>query len=128
MPDSNARTNEQLRDEVRSLRAHIAELESRKFDQRTRAWLEHSPVCTEIVDLDFNLQYMNGAGADNLDIDDIRSNYGRPYPFDFHPKAFRDRMTGNLNRVVETGAIVTQEAPVVDTDGNEIWFHSTLDP
>ncbi len=128
MPDKSAKTNEQLLDEIRSLRELVARLESRESEWQTHEWLEHSPVCTKIVSLDFDLLYMSRAGVDSLNIDDITPYYGKPYPFDFYPQAFRDRMTGNMNKVVRTGEIITQEAPVVDIDGNEIWFHSTLVP
>lgn len=33
----------------------------RESERQSRAWLEHSPVCTKIVDLDFNLQYETSA-------------------------------------------------------------------
>ncbi len=97
-------------------------------ERRIRAWLEHSPVCTKIVDLKFNLQYMSYAGVRGLNIADITQYYGKPYPFDFFPKAFRDSMTKNLEKVRDTGEVATQEAPVSDTDGNTLWFHSTLVP
>lgn len=100
----------------------------RDSERRSRAWLEHSPVCTKIVDLDFNLQYMSSAGVESLHIDDITAYYGKPYPFEFYPQQFRDRMTENLERVVKTGEVVTQEAFVLDLDGAETWFHSTLVP
>ncbi len=97
-------------------------------EKNSRAWLEHSPVCTKIVDLDFNLQYMSTAGIDGLNIDDITTFYGKPYPFDFYPESFRSLMIGNLERVKETGEIIEQEGSVVDVDGSELWFHSTLVP
>jgi PAS domain S-box-containing protein len=97
-------------------------------ERQSRAWLEFSPVCTKIVDLDFNLQYMSNAGVKGLQIDDITPYYGRPYPFDFYPEPFRDQMTNNLERVKETGEIATQEGSVVDIEGNDVWFHSTLVP
>jgi len=100
----------------------------RDSERRSRAWLENSPVCTKIVDLDFNLQYMSSAGIKNLHVDDITPFYGKPYPFDFYPKSFRNVMSENMKRVVETGEIATQEAPVVDKYGNELWFHSTIVP
>ena len=105
-----------------------AEERLRDSERRSRAWLENSPVCTKIVDLDFNLQYMSSAGVKDLHIDDITPFYGKPYPLDFYPKSFQDTMSENMRRVVETGEIVTQEAPVVDKEGNELWFHSTLIP
>ncbi len=95
---------------------------------KSRAALENSPVCTKIVDLDFNLQYMSRAGVEGLGIDDITDFYGKPYPLEFYPDSFRTPMTANLKRVKETGDILTQEAAVVDTEGNELWFHSTIVP
>jgi PAS domain S-box-containing protein len=105
-----------------------AEERLRDSEKRSRAWLEYSPVCTKIVDLDFNLQYMSTAGIEGLKIDDITQFYGTRYPFDFYPESFRNRMTGSLAKVKETGEIITQEASVVDIEGNELWFHSTLVP
>jgi len=105
-----------------------AEKELRDSEKKSRTWLEYSPVCTKIVDLDLNLQFMSKAGVEGLRIDDITPFYGKPYPFSFYPKAFRDLMTKNLQKVKNTGEIVTQEAPVVDVEGNEVWFHSTLVP
>ncbi|MBT3201395.1 MAG: PAS domain S-box protein, partial [Phycisphaerales bacterium] len=97
-------------------------------EQRNRAWIEHSPVCTKIVDLDFNLQFMSRAGVDGPGVGDITPFYGKPYPFDFYPESFRNTMTQNLELARDTGEIITQEAPVVDVDGNELWFHSTIVP
>jgi PAS domain S-box-containing protein len=97
-------------------------------EARSRAWLEHSPVCTKIVDLDFNLQYMSSAGVESLHVDDITQFYGKPYPFDFYPESFKKPMTCNLEKVKSTGEVITQEASVVDIDGKELWFHSTLVP
>jgi signal transduction histidine kinase len=37
-------------------------------------------------------------------------------------------MTCNLEKVKSTGEVITQEASVVDIDGKELWFHSTLVP
>ncbi len=81
-----------------------------------------------MVDLEFNLQYMSNAGIKGLNIKDITPYYGKPYPFDFYPESFRNIMTEILKKVKETGDIIAQEAAVVDKDGNELWFHSTLVP
>ena len=97
-------------------------------ERKSRTWLECSPVCTKIVDLDFNLQYMSAAGIEGLKIDDITQFYGKPYPFDFFPESFRNVMTNSLKKVKETGEIITQEASAADIEGNELWFHSTLVP
>ncbi len=90
--------------------------------------LEASPVCTKIVDLDFNLQYMSRAGIEGLNIDDITKFYGKPYPFGFYPETFKNKMTRNLEKSRETGEVIAQEAPIIDTDGNELWFQSTIVP
>ena len=103
--------------------------EKLKFsEKRSLAYLENSPACTKILDLDFNLQYMSKAGVEGLNIDNIEDYYGKPYPFSFYPESFKKEMRGNLVRAKETGETITQEAPVVDVDGNEIWFHSTIVP
>ncbi len=105
-----------------------AEKHLRKSEKKIRTTLENSPVCTKIVDLDFNLQYMSHAGIKALKIDDVTEYYGKPYPFDFFPESFNSIMIKNLEKVRETGEVITLEAPVVDLDGNELWFHSTLVP
>ncbi len=105
-----------------------AEEALKESEKKSRAWIENSPLCTKIVDLDFNLQYMSSSGIRDLKIDDITQFYGKPYPFDFYPESFKKKMTENLERVKETGEIVTQEASVEDIKGDELWFHSTLVP
>jgi len=97
-------------------------------ERKTLSLVEHSPVCTKIVDLDFNLQYMSRAGLEALHIDDAATIYGKPYPLDFFPQAFKDQMKGNLKKVVTTGEVTEQEGSVVDVDGTELWFHSALVP
>ncbi len=96
--------------------------------EQSRVWLDNSPVCTKVVDLDFNLQYMSAAGVNALKINDVTKFYGKPYPFDFFPESFKKNMTKNLKKVKETGEIITGEAPVCDIEGNELWFRATLVP
>jgi PAS domain S-box-containing protein len=105
-----------------------AEDKLRISEERSRSWLEHSPVCTKMVDLDFNLQYMSSAGIEALKVDDITEFYGKPYPFYFYPESFRNAMTENLEKAKKTGEVIIQEESVIDTEGNELWFHSTLVP
>jgi PAS domain S-box-containing protein len=104
------------------------ELKLKDSDKKNRAWLENSPICTKIVDLDFNLQYMSSAGIKSLRIEDITQYYGKPYPFDFYPELFRNFTAKNLEKVRETSEIITQEGSVVDLEENELWFHSTIVP
>ena len=96
--------------------------------EQSRVWLDNSPVCTKVVDLDFNLRYMSAAGIKALKIDDVTKLYGTPYPFDFFPESFKNSMTKNLEKVKETGEIITEEAPIADIEGNELWFQATLVP
>ncbi len=103
-----------------------AEDKLRDSERRNRAWLENSTVCTKVLDLDFNLQYMSRAGIEALRIDDVTQFYGQPYPFSFYPDSFRKTMIRNLEKAKSTGETITQEASVVDIDGNELWYHSTI--
>ncbi len=100
----------------------------RESELLNRSALENSPVCTKIVDLDHNLQYMSSAGTQGLGIENITQYYGKPYPFDFYPESFRKTMTENLEKAGKTGEIITQEAAVFDLEKNEVWFHSTIVP
>jgi len=107
---------------------HATEERLNDYEKKSRAWLEHSPICTKIVDLDFNLQYMSSAGIKDLQIEDITKFYGKPYPLAFYPDSFRNTMNKNLQRVKATGEIISQEASVLDIDGNELWYQSTIVP
>ncbi len=104
------------------------EKELLESERKNRAWIEKSPVCTKILDLDFNLQYMSSAGVQALNIDDITLHYGKPYPLEFYPESFKNKMLESLKKALKTNEVVEQEAPVFDVDGNELWFHSTIIP
>ena len=93
--------------------------------KRSESWIEDSPVCTKIVDLDFNLQFMSKAGYESLQINDIAEYYGKPYPLEFYPESFKDEMTKTINSSRDSGKTMTQEAPILDINGNEVWFHCT---
>lgn len=95
---------------------------------KSQYWLENSPVCTKIVDLDLNLQYMSSAGIRALEIDDITEFYGKPYPLKFSPDPFKTVMINNFKEAKKTGKIIKQEAPIFSSSGKEIWFHSTIVP
>jgi len=96
--------------------------------EQSRIWIDHSPACTKIVDLDFNLQFMSYSGVEALAIDDITKYYGRPYPLEFYPQSFREEMIKSLKKAVDTGDIIVYEGSMVDVNGNELWFHSTISP
>ncbi len=99
-----------------------------RTNDSTLSWLEQSPVCSKIVDLDFKLRYMSSAGAKDLKIEHVEEYYGQPYPLDFYPKSFKSQMTRDLEKVIATETAVTQEASIKNKDGNIIWYRSTLIP
>ena len=66
--------------EKETIKRTHAEESLRDSEKRSRAWLEHSPVCTKIVDRDFNLQFMSSAGIEDLKIDDITKCIFRSIP------------------------------------------------
>jgi len=105
-----------------------AEEKLKNSSKRSRAWLENSPVCTKIIDLDFNLQFMSTAGINGLKIENVETFYGKPFPFDFYSESVKKLIISNLKKVKKTGKIVVQEAPAFDTEGNKLWFHSTFVP
>jgi len=105
-----------------------AEEDLRDSERKRSLWLDCSPVCTKIVDLDLNLQYMSAAGVEQLKIDDITQYYGTPYPFPFYPDSFCKPMIKNLKKAKATGKTVEQEAFVNDIEGNVLWYHSTITP
>ncbi|MBT3279541.1 MAG: PAS domain S-box protein [Phycisphaerales bacterium] len=105
-----------------------AQEQIRQSEGKLRAYLEHSPVCTKILDLDFNLQYMSNAGVKALNIEDVNEFYGKPYPFSFYPDSFKTQMIESLETACATGQSVAQEASVYDLDGKKLWFHSTITP
>ncbi len=90
--------------------------------------LEASPVCTKIVDLDFNLKYMSSAGVQDLNIVDITEYYGKPYPFSFYPELFRASMADSMAKVKLHGEVVNQEGVVTDLEGKKQYYLSTLAP
>ncbi len=90
--------------------------------------LEASPICTKIVDLDFNLQYMSSAGVNDLNISDITEYYGQPYPLAFYPESFRTQMTDSMMKVKLHGEVLHHEGAVHDLEGNEQHYFSTIVP
>lgn len=105
-----------------------SEEELKESERKRSIWLESSPACTKVIDLDLNLQYMSQAGVSGLGIDDVTTLYGKPYPFGFFPESFKKTMTANMKEAIDTGEINALEAPVLDLRGNVLWFHSTVIP
>lgn len=115
------------------LRARVKVLENAKserdyFEKQRKVLLDNSPVCTKIVDLDYNLQYMSAAGINALDISDVTELYGKPFPLEFYPELSKKRMVENLDKAKKTGEVITFETDLITSDGRKIWYHSTLVP
>jgi len=125
MEKAHSRTNSS--DKVIALNI-VSAIGSNLFAKEAMLALEYSPTCTEILDRDFNLQYMNPSAMTLLNIDDTASFYGQRYPYYFYPQNFREQMTGNLNEAVKTDKVIVMEASVVDTTGKELWLSSTIIP
>ncbi len=106
----------------------LAGRELRDADRKSKAWLDHSPMCTKVIDKDLNLQFMSRAGIRDLKLDDISEHYGKPYPLSFYPEEFRNNMTACLKRSMTTCEVNTLESSIVDTEGRTLWFHSTVVP
>jgi len=104
-----------------------AERELRDAELRSRTLLEGSPICHKIIDLDSRLLYMSTAGVKQLKISDIRPFYGCTYPPDFYPESMRAPLIEHLERA-KAGEISSLESPVLDMDGDEVWFHTTFVP
>ena len=102
------------------------QVDSGTTDKRSYAWLENSPVCTKILDADFNLQYMSSAGVKALKINRIEEYYGKPYPFEFFPESARKEVTDLLQKVKNECEVITGETPVYDVDGQRLSFQSTF--
>jgi len=100
----------------------------KESEEKNRQWIQNSPICTKIVDLDFNLQFMSDSGVKDLKIDDITKFYGQPYPLDFYPDSFKKPMVENLKKAKETGEVIKQVAYVTDIEGNKLWYNSTIVP
>ncbi|MBU4264353.1 MAG: response regulator [Proteobacteria bacterium] len=105
-----------------------AEEKLKESDKRIRSWLEYSPVCTKILDRNFNMQYMSSACINNLQIEDITQFYGKQFPFDCYPEPTRNVIIKNLETIRETGEIITLETPVFNMERDELWFQSTFVP
>jgi signal transduction histidine kinase/CheY-like chemotaxis protein/ABC-type amino acid transport substrate-binding protein len=97
-------------------------------EKKSLLWLEHSPVCTKILDKDYNLMYMSKSCIKSLEIKDLDSLYCQKYPFDFYPDEFNEKMISNLNKSKETGDVIEQEGFVYNKVNKKIWFHSTIVP
>ncbi len=132
-------TYEELENRFKALESKLEEFENNQHKSEMtehtqcesllsdpQIWIENSPVCTKILDPDFNLQYMSNSGVKDLNIEDITEYYGHPYPFHFYPDSFKIPMISNLKKLKETGEIIELEASTVNLKGEIVWYHSTL--
>jgi len=109
-------------------KATDSEKDLKKLEIKCKDWLENSPVCTKVVDPNFNLQYMSRAGIEALKIRDIDSLYGKTFPLDFYPEEFRKTMCEKLQESKNTGETRIHEGMLLTPDKKELWFESTIAP
>lgn len=107
---------------------NIREKRLKVLVDQSYVWLENSPVCTKIVDLDFNLKYMSKVGRVGLSIKDINKYYGTQYPLDFYPDSFKKQMNHDLKKVLDNGIIATNMGVIISLSGQEKWYYSTILP
>ena len=100
----------------------------KNIEIRSKDWLENSPVCTKVVDTNFNLKYMSKAGVDALKIENINAYYGKSFPLDFYPEEFRQSMCKKLQDSKDTGEVRIHEGMIKTSDKKELWFESTVSP
>ncbi len=130
--DSPSASDDDLAIRVRELEVELAEAkaaesELRASEREARTLLEVSPICNKIIDLDSRLLYMSHAGQQQLKIDNIEPFYGSIYPPEIFPEAMRAPLIEHLEKA-KAGEISSVECPVLDTAGQEHWFHTTFLP
>lgn len=123
---------QQLQARLKELEAGIterkkAEEKLRDAEIMNRTLLEGSPVCTKLIDRDFKLRYMSGAGVKDLKISDIEPYYGQTYPLKFFPESARVPLAKNL-KIAMAGTLSSVEVPVHDIKGNVVWYFTTFVP
>ncbi|MCL7961064.1 MAG: glycosyltransferase family 39 protein, partial [marine benthic group bacterium] len=85
------------------------------------------PAVTLLVLYFIDIRYMSAAGWRRLKIPDVESYYGKTYPPEFYPESMRAPLVEGLDRA-KAGEISRVEAPVHDTEGNEVWYDTTFVP
>ncbi|MFC3095148.1 PAS domain S-box protein [Alteromonas sediminis] len=107
---------------------HQADEKIRHLEKRNRALLDYSPVCHKIVDLDFNLRFMNANGFNMLSLPQDDSWFGKPYPFSFFPTDAKAQMQEKLEWVKQTKQRTSFESITCDSMGTEVWLFHTIIP
>ena len=115
MNKKKSQTIEELLIKISHLESKNYALEKSEF--KNNIWFENSPVCIQLIDLEFNLKYINKSGIRDLKINDITEFYGKPYPLSFFPDSFKISMIKKLKRAKETGETITLEAPTQEQTG-----------
>lgn len=103
------------------------EEELKTAELRSRTLLEGSPVCNKIISHDNKLQYMSSAGIMELKIKNVEALYGEIYPSVLYPEKYRKPLVECLAKA-QKGEISSVECPIPDSDGKEVWYHTTFVP
>ena len=104
--------------QINQLESKNYKLEKPEFNNNI--WFENSPVCSQLIDLDFNLKYINKSEIKDLKINDITEFYGKSYPLSFHPDSFKIFMVRNLKRAKGSGERITLKVPGQNYEGNTL--------
>lgn len=140
MTDPAPQSKQDLLKEIARLKQRVSELEGltgdlrqtqellEESERRFGVWLENSPVCTKVLDLDFRLQYMSRAGIDGLKVPDVNLLYGNKFPLDVYSPEVQAEIKSDLQRVVNEGVITNRETPATTLEGETVWFYSTFVP
>lgn len=125
LEQANERVEAEVEARTRQLERQTEELRASEIKSRTL--LDGSPVCIKIIDLDSRLRYISAAGQKHLKLADVERFYGTAYPPEFFPDEVRASLTTHFERA-KSGEVSSLVAPVLDTEGCELWYHHTFTP
>lgn len=117
--------SEWVEETVETLKQRVRELEDRC--ERYDKIIESSPICTKIISLDRELQFMSCAGHKGLKIPDITEFYNKQYP----PVGFDDTLSALYDQHFPTalsGKPTSFECPIPDMEGCKEWYITHLIP
>ena len=98
------------------------------FEQQSQVLLDNSPACHKIIDLDFNLQYMNAKGFKMLSLEHNNNYYNKPYPFPFFPEKTKENLREAMLNVVKNKRPQIIQTEVLDYKGNQAFLEHNIIP
>ena len=113
-----SQTKEVLLIKINQLESKDYTLEKSEFNNNI--WFENSPVCSQLIDLDFNIKYINKSEIKDLKINDMTEFYGKSCPLFFHPDSFKIFMVKNLKRAKGSCERITLKVPGQNYEGKTL--------